>query len=271
MLQLCGPSLPNRSNRKPSDDLCHVLHSNAQFSLLHLAICFVMNILGSLLIFFMCVAVGCASGLCLFFIFLPLSVIIEIYLTVPNNISANTTLFFNYVCISSGFICVLNLIVLLLLQTGGTPVCTGCNVGMYTPGFACSYGNRGDWNNGIKTFMDPLPSGAIVLGVITKLLGAFDCVSLVGPAQVLLTLQKGEIANTELPQNLPCYCANCVGDFYVTSMSNEDWPGYNHTGINMLQIIVLGQNAICLNRVELIFSYYPGLSLIFFASYFYYL
>jgi hypothetical protein len=135
-------------------------------------------------------------------------------------------------------------------------VCSSCVLGDVTDGFACSYGNRGNWSNGLKTFADPLPINSVIVGLSVILYGAFDCTDTSGErSQVTLELQKEEIATTELPQSLPCYCGNCATSFGLNVSVAQDWPGYRHGGLNTFRITVVGTNQVCLNKVELILEH----------------
>lgn len=105
---------------------------------------------------------------------------------------------------------------------------------------------------------------SVLENVTAVLLGTFDCMDTSNePAQVTLTLQGITTPTIELPQNLPCFCPNCVGSYstVMNGTQGQDWPGYIHGGNNTFQILVTGANQICLNRVDLSLQYYISMYL----------
>jgi hypothetical protein len=160
-------------------------------------------------------------------------------------------------------------------------LCQDCSSGDYTTSFACSYDTRGNWSAGIKTFIDPTPANSIITDITAVLYpellripfhsssisfattfellryGTFGCdiFSPLAPT-VFLKIGSNVFANADLPSNLPCYCANCVGTFTISANSagNCGYAGYQHGSINYFQILV-GENSICLNSIQLYLNY----------------
>lgn len=139
---------------------------------------------------------------------------------------------------------------------GGGPLCT-CTAGAFMPSFACSYGDRGNWSDGLKQFLDPTPPGSIVTAITAILYGTLVCDNFSLQETLLLQLGRSVFATPVVTANIPCFCANCVTAVTVSSspFTTCDYPGFNHGGMNTFQVLVGGSNSLCLSRVVLSFNY----------------
>eukprot|EP00026_Physarum_polycephalum_P003425 Phypoly_transcript_03436.p1 GENE.Phypoly_transcript_03436~~Phypoly_transcript_03436.p1 ORF type:complete len:687 (+),score=66.03 Phypoly_transcript_03436:188-2248(+) len=139
---------------------------------------------------------------------------------------------------------------------GGGPLCNCTNGGEFTDTFACNYGDRGNWSDGLQNFLDPTPPNSIITNITAILYGTIACDVFSPGPQVFLKIGPTVFASKELTPNLPCFCANCVQS--ETVLSSTDFscgvPGYLHGAINPFQIIV-EENSLCLSRIELYFNY----------------
>lgn len=54
-------------------------------------------------------------------------------------------------------------------QGEGGPLCPNCSAALYRDSFACSYGARGNWSDGIQSFQDPTPPNSIITNVTATL------------------------------------------------------------------------------------------------------
>lgn len=144
-----------------------------------------------------------------------------------------------------------------LYWDGGWPLCGECSAGSVEASFACSYGQRGNWSDGVKSFMDPTPPGSLISSVTAILYGTFVCDPLSNQENLWLQIGSNIFAKPQIMASLPCFCGNCVDTLVVTSdpLSSCDYPGYKHSQVNTFQIIVDGTNSLCLSRVVLFFNY----------------
>jgi hypothetical protein len=119
---------------------------------------------------------------------------------------------------------------------------------------------KGDWNDGQRSFMDPLPVGSyIVVQVKVSIVGRFNCDGLESGATVSVILGGDSVASSiELPRNpSDCLCPNCVVTFNATSDFHESGWKYNHGGFNTLMILPNdGPNShLCVHWVDITLIY----------------
>lgn len=138
-----------------------------------------------------------------------------------------------------------------LLWSGGEPL-TQCAAGIQMPSFACNYGDRGDFMDGAQDFEDPTPPNSVIINITATLYGTFGCLPPPAPnTTVYLKIGNTVFAVADLPLNLPCFSANCVSTYQVTS--TICFP-YNHQQVNNFQIIPQ-YNYLCLSQIVLEFAY----------------
>lgn len=153
------------------------------------------------------------------------------------------------ICYSDGGIAVVT-----LQWSGGEPLESPCLAGIYMPSFACSYGQRGNWSDGIQSFQDPIPENSVLTNITAILFGTFSC-SEGDPASAYLRIGNSLVNQDEamLTSNLPCFSANCVGQYNISS-TTSCFSNYAYGQINPFQII-LTANQICLSKIVLVFTY----------------
>lgn len=143
--------------------------------------------------------------------------------------------------------------------------CRVCGIGQdfKDQNYACS-NNYGNWNNGIRTFVNPLPIGHVVHRIEAKPYGKWGCpgVNTIRTTNVKITVAGQEIDTKLLTGN--CACDTCdevknfVGQNYTLGFPNYN---YNTTGnnFNSLRVQALTNgNIICIDRVEVDIYYKPG-------------
>jgi hypothetical protein len=112
--------------------------------------------------------------------------------------------------------------------------------------YACS-NNHGEWNDGVKEFMDPLPVGANVTNVKIKVFYASE------GGTYTVKLNDRLMAETESITNP--YCGTCnSGEVQSSDII------YNLRAMNKIQIQKPSSGYICVNRLEVTFYYYCNLS-----------
>ncbi|KAL6080092.1 putative serine/threonine-protein kinase SIS8 [Balamuthia mandrillaris] len=144
-----------------------------------------------------------------------------------------------------------------LVTWDGGDACPICPDATNMQTFACS-NQRGNWNDGKKTFTDPAPDHPekLITSFSLRMAGRFYCQGGRNSSEVHVTLQGQTLFSGAMP-HLPsgCYCGNCAAwANYSLSAPLGGWWSYNHSGTNLMQVLVT-QNAICLHAVELVFNY----------------
>ncbi|GAM19521.1 hypothetical protein SAMD00019534_026960 [Acytostelium subglobosum LB1] len=126
--------------------------------------------------------------------------------------------------------------------TGGMTIncsCTTTNASSY----ACSQddnGNpKGNWNDGLQVFEDPMPSNAALKAIGFELWGTFNCdVDSHSKTQLLILVEGEEVGNqTTVDYENICECPLCVSSFTIPA---AEWKHdiYNYTGANSVSINV---------------------------------
>eukprot|EP01090_Pellita_catalonica_P020957 TRINITY_DN7711_c0_g1_i1.p1 TRINITY_DN7711_c0_g1~~TRINITY_DN7711_c0_g1_i1.p1 ORF type:complete len:530 (+),score=70.55 TRINITY_DN7711_c0_g1_i1:14-1603(+) len=144
-----------------------------------------------------------------------------------------------------------------LYWTGGKDNCTFCPKSNMVYGYACSNG-QGNWDSGLKSFKDVIPSHNILQRVDITLYGRFHCQPLQALPNVYTSLAGETIFESSQLPAIPsgCHCGNCaVGASYNRSFT-EGWPGYKYGEENIFRVIV-NPNAICLHAVNMTLHYIP--------------
>jgi hypothetical protein len=174
---------------------------------------------------------------------------------------------------------------------GGTASCTNgtCSVNQtYLPNFACSDG-RGEWNDGMLGFMDPIPpnSGYVLHNLTATVYGRFDCNGtysddIIGIIEIngiihtcntphyhnttttpQLILRTGHIAGDAiLPTSTgECSCPKCVlGAVFKSTIYTNGLSNYEYGQNNTLQFQAMSAfpDVVCVSRIDLTFAYGPS-------------
>ncbi|MBW8049895.1 MAG: T9SS type A sorting domain-containing protein [Cytophagales bacterium] len=126
---------------------------------------------------------------------------------------------------------------------GWGEICDGPN-----GSFACSDGATGDWNNGIKEFLDPIPTGKKVTKIEVTVYKV-DC----GLSKLTVEL-NGQIVSTECCigpcMGLPGECRPSTHIRYTP----DGFPGYQYGDTNMIQLIH-DTPYVCVDEAEIIIYY----------------
>lgn len=112
--------------------------------------------------------------------------------------------------------------------------------------FACSIGGVGNWNNGMKTFSDPVPPGAVINQVSAVVYGAAGCVG--GATEIDLQLQGTTIEHRTLSGQ--CVCMVPCETHTFVSPTVASWPGYDYGGTQTVSVDVASGMA-CVHKIEL--------------------
>ncbi|KAN0019447.1 hypothetical protein ACTFIU_002656 [Dictyostelium citrinum] len=154
--------------------------------------------------------------------------------------------------------------------TGGKVLCeniTFCPKGyMYSSDYACNYDiidndpatHRGDWNDGVKMFEDPLPKNTTidqVEGISFSISGAVGCQVTSGDTTLEFYIQDLLVLTNTTSRYDICTCGSC----YVTidtDVYKYNMLGYNLTGENKFQIQV-SVNSMCATSVGITLYYKP--------------
>jgi gliding motility-associated-like protein len=131
---------------------------------------------------------------------------------------------------------------------GNCPVCGFSD-------YACS-SNLGNWNSGIKTFSNPVPSGNIVTDIRIDVYTSGDCQA----TNTLRTLQlNSQVVGTYTNNIGNCDCNTC-NVFTITDNNSNGLPYYNYNLINTLQLLV-SNGEDCVDRIEVELTYIPAKSI----------
>ncbi|KAF2075905.1 hypothetical protein CYY_002796 [Polysphondylium violaceum] len=127
-------------------------------------------------------------------------------------------------------------------------------------GYACGStgggNNRGNWDDGVRTFKDPMPPNAIIKDIGFILYGTFNCDSTGTNTQMYFLIQQTSIGNQqEIVSETICLCGNCYANYSIPPQAVMEGLNYNHTGVNKLSVIIIN-NAICLTKIQINFYYY---------------
>ena len=114
--------------------------------------------------------------------------------------------------------------------------------------YACS-GPYGDWNDGQATFVDPLPSGDVLGGVIATIQGVGE------DSSTRIWLSGDPVGGSQLVAS-PFDCEACQPTTF-TALGGV-WPGYVYGGTNTLWIDTSANPEICVSRVELLLYHGPA-------------
>jgi cysteine-rich repeat protein len=109
--------------------------------------------------------------------------------------------------------------------------------------FNCSSDFFG-WDNGMRSFGDPVPAGAVVTGVSVTVFAVFGCD---GTADVEVELQGTSVAEHSVSDT--CQCNGCTPTTFATTAAGG-WPGYAYGGSNTLFVHLLS-GVICADRAEI--------------------
>lgn len=126
--------------------------------------------------------------------------------------------------------------------TGWCTICNNINGGQY----ACAQGSGSPmWNNGQRTFTDPVPAGNQVTQVCATV--NYVCCGLTSFTVVLNGVTVGTFP---VPTGCNCNCGNC----YTGTVCITNPPVYNYGGNNTIQVVNNGGNT-CVNSVQLAITY----------------
>ena len=126
--------------------------------------------------------------------------------------------------------------------TGWCTICNNINSGQY----ACAQGSGSPmWNNGQRTFTDPVPAGNQVTQVCATV--NYVCCGLTSMTVVLNGVTVGTF---NVPTGCNCSCGNC----YTGTVCITNPPTYNYGGNNTIQVVNNGGNT-CVNSVQLAITY----------------
>ncbi|MCH8318839.1 MAG: T9SS type A sorting domain-containing protein [Bacteroidetes bacterium] len=117
-----------------------------------------------------------------------------------------------------------------------------------TGNYACNppWTGSGDWNNGIRTFTDPIPPGNIVTKVEVTVFKV-DC-----GLNTLTTELNGQLISTECCSG-DCLDGSCWPTYHVRTEA-AGFPGYVYGGMNTFQLIP-DTTDVCVDRAEIILYY----------------
>lgn len=139
----------------------------------------------------------------------------------------------------------------LTLDFTGASLCPVCGFTDY----ACS-NNFGNWNNGIKTFANPVPPGNIVTGIKIDVYTTGDC----DASNTVRTLQlNSQTVGTYINNIGNCSCNTC-NVFTVTDNNPNGLSYYNYSLTNTLQLLV-SNGFDCVDRIEVELTYIPARSI----------
>eukprot|EP01105_Mastigella_eilhardi_P006806 TRINITY_DN18328_c0_g1_i1.p1 TRINITY_DN18328_c0_g1~~TRINITY_DN18328_c0_g1_i1.p1 ORF type:complete len:353 (-),score=93.17 TRINITY_DN18328_c0_g1_i1:113-1171(-) len=145
---------------------------------------------------------------------------------------------------------------------GGSPTCALCfGEGKRVEDFACSYNNRGDWNDGQQKFKDPTPADTLVTEVEVSMFGTFNCDPFSENGRVLVEINNVQISETSVSEATNCMCGNCVINVTVKASYQNGLPNYNHQEQNVLSVVTIS-NAMCLSYVNITLGYTVPKSLV---------
>ena len=131
--------------------------------------------------------------------------------------------------------------------SGGSSTCTSiCGSGEY----ACS--NTTAWNSGQKPFVDPVPSGGVVVKVEARVYGNLTG----GPSEAIIPVElNGVSLGTYTSFRKPCG-EICDAPQLVSSGNSNGIPGYVYGGTNLLKLQVIGSGSsiYCVSHAELVLT-----------------
>lgn len=126
--------------------------------------------------------------------------------------------------------------------TGWCTICNNINSGQY----ACASGSGSPmWNNGQRTFTDPVPAGNQVTQVCATV--NYVCCGL---TSMTVRLNGVTIGTFPVPTGCNCNCGNC----YTGTVCITNPPGYVYGGANTIQVVNNGGNT-CVNSVQVAITY----------------
>ena len=114
--------------------------------------------------------------------------------------------------------------------------------------YACS-GPSGDWNDGLAEFVDPLPSGAELTGVVATLQGVGE------DTETRVWLSNDPVGGTQIVES-PFSCGACQPTTF--SALGGSWSGYVYGGVNILWVDTTSNPEICVNSADLVLYYSEG-------------
>jgi len=142
-----------------------------------------------------------------------------------------------------------------LYWSGGIPQCSNCG----SPGqYACS-GGIGKWNNGTQVFRDPSPDRGqthVLTSVTALVYASVSCTAANSRTMLMLTLNDQVIdVKTNTSSNM-CQCNTCDGAIpFASNIFSGGVPNYIYNGLNNVQLRVVDNNFVCVNRIELTLSF----------------
>jgi len=133
--------------------------------------------------------------------------------------------------------------VTLILPMANSSSCYSCDTGTYIYD-VCS--EDVNWNNGQRTFIDPIPSGYFLTQVVASSIARYDPATTCGSESdyVYIYLNGNDLAVSFVnadPSQSPCNCSNCSNHQIVTFTSIDYSPhpfptAYNYGSSNSFQI-----------------------------------
>lgn len=118
--------------------------------------------------------------------------------------------------------------------------------------YMCSNNFPGKWNNGRRSFTDPVPEGYIVTHVVADLPGRFGCDG--NRAKITAELGGYELWSASATPTSNCK-SGCTHGYIERSEPNVDGlEGYNYNGTNIWEMVV-ASGEICVSGMELYLCY----------------
>jgi len=128
-----------------------------------------------------------------------------------------------------------------------------CNIcGPQTGNYSCNppWSGSGQWNNGIRTFADPVPAGNVITDV-SIIVNKVNC----GYTNLCVNL-NGTLIQCLPPAGGNCGCGTCWPQTYVNTFACPNGiPNWNYGGINQVQLVNTG--TICVNNAVITLTYEP--------------
>jgi hypothetical protein len=129
----------------------------------------------------------------------------------------------------------------------GQGFCQVCGSASYSVSSSPTQG----WNNGLRTFVDPLPDGASLQSVTAQSIVGIFC----GSGMNYGTVSLAGTFLGSLNSTYYCSCNSCPPVATAVSTEYTSWPGYNYGGINNVQVVAVGSSVIGLRTLRLTLAY----------------
>jgi len=100
------------------------------------------------------------------------------------------------------------------------------------------------------SFSDPVPTGTIVTK-IEAVINGVACEWNYGEAVTTEVSVNGEVVGLAVQDGSQCYCGGCLPVTVTSDAYQEGFPGYVYGGMNALELEIINEGFIALDRVDL--------------------